>query len=154
MEVPDMKQLKYLAVLLCLAAAAVSAQPPGGPGGHHGGPGFGGRFDIDQLAILLDLDDYQKGQVQSVLKEQRDAMVAERKEHQASGQRPSFEEMRAQREQNREALLGKLATVLNDSQMAKFKILMAPPRGPGGPRGPRGPRGGEGAPPGNAPAGQ
>jgi Spy/CpxP family protein refolding chaperone len=145
MEGPDMKQLKYLVAVLGLAAAAVSAQPPGPPGGPHGGPGFGARFDIDQLAVLLDLDAYQKGEVQRVLTEQRDAMRAERKQHQASGERPSFDEMRAQREQNQQALLGKLATVLSDSQMAKFKILMEPPRGP------RGPRGGPGAPPGTTP---
>jgi hypothetical protein len=132
MEGPDMKKLTYLVALLGLAGAAASAQPPGPRGGPHGGPGFGGPLDIDRLAILLDLDNYQKGEVQRVLTEQREAMVAERKQHQATGERPSFEEMRAQREQNREALLGKLQNVLTDTQMTKFKVLTEPPRGPRG----------------------
>jgi Spy/CpxP family protein refolding chaperone len=134
MEDPDMKQLKVIVALLGLAAAAVSAQPPG-PRGPHGGPGFGGQLDIDRLAILLDLDDYQKGQVQSALTEQRDAMIAERRQAQATSERPSFEEMRARREQNEQALLGKLQSVLTESQLTKLKVLMEPPRGPRGPRG-------------------
>ncbi len=129
-----MRQLKYFVALLGFAAAAASAQPPGPHGGPHGA-GFGGPLDIDRLAILLDLDAYQKGEVQRVLTEQREAMRTERKQQQTSGERPSFDEMRARREQNEEALLGKLKNVLTDSQITKFKVLMEPPRGPRGPRG-------------------
>ena len=129
-----MRQLKVFVALLGFAAAAASAQPPGPHGGPHG-MGFGGPLDIDKLAILLDLDAYQKGEVQRVLTEQREAMRTERKQQQASGERPSFDEMRARRQQNEEALVGKLKNVLTDSQITKLKVLMEPSRGPRGPRG-------------------
>jgi hypothetical protein len=137
MEDTDMNQLKYLVAVLGMAAAAASAQPPGGR--PHGGPGFGGPPDIDRIAILLDLDPYQKGEVQRVLTEQRQAMMAERQQRAASGehQRPSFEEMQARRQQNEDAMLAKLKNVLSDTQITKFEVLMEPPA-----RGPRGPHGG------------
>jgi hypothetical protein len=144
MEGPDMNQLKYLVAVLGMAAAAVSAQPPGPQGGPpHGGPGpgFGGPPDIERIAILLDLDPYQKGEVQRVLTEQREAMKAERQQHATSGERPTFEEMRARRQQNEDGVLGKLKNILSDTQITKFKVLMEPPaRGGPGPHG--GPRSG------------
>jgi hypothetical protein len=135
-----MNQLKYLVAVLGMAAAAASAQPPGPPGGPpHGGPGFGGPPNIDRLTILLDLDPYQAGEVQRVLTAQRDAMKAERQQRAASGdhQRPSFEEMRARRQANEDAVVGQLKNVLSDTQITKLKVLMEPPR-----RGGHGPRGG------------
>jgi Spy/CpxP family protein refolding chaperone len=142
-----MSSLKYILVaVLGMAAVAASAQPPpGAPGGPpHGGHGFGGPLDNDPLAILLDLDPYQKNQVQTVLTAQREAMKAERQQARASGQRPSFEEMRAKRQANEDAIVGQLSTVLSDTQITKLKVLMEPPM-----RGPRGPRGGP--PPNGAP---
>ena len=139
-----MNPLKYILVaVLGMAAVAASAQPPpGAPAGPpHGGPGFGGPPDIDRLAILLDLDPYQKNQVQAVLTAQRDAMKAERQQQRASGQRLSFEQMRAKRQANEDAIVGQLTNVLSDTQITKLKVLMEPPA-----RGGRGPRGG---PPGN-----
>ncbi len=132
-----MNQLKYLVAVLAMAAAAASAQPPGGP--PHGGPGFGGPPDIDRLVILLDLDPYQTGEVQRVLTAQREAMKAERQQRATSGdhQRPSFEDMRARRQANEDAVVGQLKNVLSDAQIAKLKVLMEPPA-----RGGRGPRGG------------
>ena len=136
-----MNQLKYLVAVLGIAAAAASAQPPGPPGGPpHGGPGFGGPPDIDRLVILLDLDPYQTGEVQRVLTAQREAMKAERQQQRAATddhQRPSFEEMRARRQANEDAVVGQLKNVLSDVQITKLKVLMEPPA-----RGGRGPRGG------------
>jgi hypothetical protein len=141
-----MNHLKYLVAALGMAAVVASAQPPGPPGGPphgppHGGPGFGfgGPPDIDRLAILLDLDPYQKGEVQRVLTAQRDAMKAERQQHAAAGdhQRPSFEEMQARRQANEDAIVGQLKNVLSDTQITKLKVLMEPPA-----RGGRGPHGG------------
>ena len=132
-----MNPLKYILVaVLGMAAVAASAQPPpGAPGGPpHGGPHFGGPPDIDRLAILLDLDPYQKNQVQAVLTAQRDAMKAERQQQRASGQRPSFEEMRAKRQANEDAIVGQLTNVLSDTQITKLKVLMEPPHGGRGPR--------------------
>ena len=135
-----MKQLKYIVAVLGMAAAAALAQPPGPPGGPpHGGRGFGGPPNIDRLVILLDLDPYQTGEVQRVLTAQHEAMKAERQQRAASGdhQRPSFEEMRARRQANEDAVVGQLKNVLSDAQIAKLKVLMEPPA-----RGGRGPRGG------------
>jgi len=132
-----MKQLKFLIAALGLAAAAASAQPPGPPPG--------GRFDLDNLAILLDLDAYQKGEVGRVLEEQRTAMLAEREAMRAAresdsnsatnDERPPGEDMRARRDANRDELFGKLQNILTEQQMTKLKILMAPPQGGRGPRG-------------------
>ena len=137
-----MNQLKYLVAVLGMAAAAASAQPPGPSGGPpHGGPGFGGPPNIDRLVILLDLDPYQTGEVQRVLTAQREAMKSQRQQQKASGQRLSFEEMRAMRQTNEDAVVGQLKNVLSDTQITKLKVLMEPPA-----RGGRGPR--DGPPPG------
>jgi Spy/CpxP family protein refolding chaperone len=113
-----------LAALLCItAASAVYAQPPG----PRGGP-----MDIDRLTVLLDLDAYQQEQVKQILDAQREEMRKNRGELEGSGERPSFDEMRARREQHREELLAKLGGVLNEQQMTKFKVLTEPPQG--GPR--------------------
>jgi hypothetical protein len=127
-----MKRLNSVIAVLGLVAGAAVAQPP---------PGLppGGRFDMDDLTILLDLDAYQKGEVERVLTEQRAAVRAAREaaeEGAANDQRPSREEMLARREQNREELFSKLQNTLTEQQITKLKILME--AGPGG----RGPRGG------------
>lgn len=147
-----MNQLKYLVAVLGMAAVAASAQPPAGaPGGPpHGGPGFGGPPDVERIAVLLDLDPYQKGEVQRVLTAQREAMRAERQQARASGQKPSFEEMRAKRQANEDAIVGQLKNVLSDTQITKLKVLMEPPRGGG--RGPRSGPPGSTSPPSDVPA--
>ena len=127
-----MKRLNSVIAVLGLVAGAAVAQPP---------PGLppGGRFDMDDLTILLDLDAYQKSEVERVLTEQRAAVRAAREaaeEGAANDQRPSREEMLARREQNREELFSKLQNTLTEQQITKLKILME--AGPGG----RGPRGG------------
>ena len=125
-----MKRLNLLIAALGLAAGAASAQPPGPPPG--------GRFDLDELAILLDLDAYQKGEVGRVVEEQRAAMQAEREAQRAAqnggppaGERPP----RGQPDARRDELFGKLQNVLTEQQMTKLKILMQPPRDGRGPRG-------------------
>jgi hypothetical protein len=121
-----------MAVIALTAAAAVNAQPPG----PFGGP----RFDMDDLAVLLDLDTYQKGEVARILKEQREAMRATRERVMDSDERPSREQIEAMREQNRAALISKLQAVLTEPQITKFKVLAERPRGR------RGPGDGEGHP--------
>jgi hypothetical protein len=129
-----MQRLTLVLAALGLAAGAANAQPPGPPPG--------GRFDLDDIAVLLDLDAYQKGEVDRVLTEQRQAQRAEREaqraargDNAADGERPSREDMLERREQGREELFGKLQNVLTEQQLAKLKILMAPPQGGRGPRG-------------------
>jgi Spy/CpxP family protein refolding chaperone len=137
-----MKTIKCLLITVALAAGAASAQPPGPPEGP-GGPG-----NIERLTILLDLDAYQATEVARILKEQREAGAAAREamrdEAKASGERPSFAERGAKRDQLEAETLTKLQAVLTEPQITKFKVLMEGPgpggRGPGG-RGPDGRRG-------------
>ena len=93
-------------------------------------------MDIDRLAILLDLDPYQKGEVERVLKEQRDAMLAAREARAVEGaERLSFEDVRASREALQQETLTKLSAVLSELQVTKFKLLTERPDGGRGPRG-------------------
>ena len=134
-----MKRLNLLITVLGLAAGAANAQPPGPPPG--------GRFDLDNLAILLDLDAYQKNEVGRVLDEQRQAMQAEREAQRAAREQqrdsgtapPPRDELRARQDENRDQVFSKLQNILSEQQMTKLKILMQPPQGGG-----RGPRGGGG----------
>jgi Spy/CpxP family protein refolding chaperone len=88
---------------------------------------------MDHLATLLDLTDAQKAQVQTILDEQRAKMKAERDAARASGQKPTFEEMKAAHDQMRQETLAKLTPVLTPAQLKKFQVLMEE-RGPrGGP---------------------
>lgn len=133
-----MRTISAIALAICFAASAASAQAPSdqppapgqhGPHGPHGPPGL----DIDRLTVLLDLDPYQKGQVAQALQEQRNAMRAERQANEASGTRPNFADVQAQRTQAQQQLITKLTGVLSDQQITKLKVLMEPPRGgPGG----------------------
>ncbi len=123
-----MRAIKSVLLILPFVAAAAAAQPPGPPPG--------ARMDIDRLAILLDLDPYQKGEVERVLKEQRDAMLAAREARAAEGaERPSFEDVRASREALQQETLTKLSAVLSELQITKFKLLTERPDGGRGPRG-------------------
>ena len=126
-----MKRLNLVIAALGLAAGAAIAQPPPGPPP-------GGRFDLDELAILLDLDPYQKGEVGRVLDEQREAMRAEfeaqraareKSESATPGQPPPRDKLRARQEENRDQVFGKLQNILTEQQMTKLKILMHPPQG-------------------------
>ena len=128
--------MKHLTLVLAVfgLAAAASAQPPG--------PAPGGRFDIDNLGVLLDLDAYQKGEVDRVLTEQREAvraereaLRAEREQRAAAEDRPSRDELRTRRDANREELFGKLRNTLTEQQLTKLKILMDSQQGGRGPRG-------------------
>lgn len=119
-----MRRFSYLIAVLGLSAFAASAQP-----GPHHGHGRGGPPDLERLAVLLDLDAYQKTQVERIFTEQRDAMRATREQRVNSGERPTREEMQARREQSREELLTKLQTVLTEPQIAKWKVLTERPAG-------------------------
>jgi len=121
-----------LAVAVLWAGAAV-AQAPAGPPPAAPGPGFHHETAaerLDHLAVLLDLTDEQKAQVQAILEEQHSKMKSLHEQAQASGQRPSFEQMKAQHEQMQQDTLAKLTPVLSPTQLKKFQILMAH-NGPG-----------------------
>jgi hypothetical protein len=96
---------------------------------------------MERLTVLLDLDTYQKGEVERILTEQRETMRSTRQQPAESGERPSREEMHTRREQGRAELITKLQAVLTESQIAKFKVLTERPMM--GPRGGDRERGGE-----------
>jgi hypothetical protein len=89
--------------------------------------------NLDRLAVLLDLNEGQKVEVAKVLAEQREEAMSLRKKAKASGERPSREQMHAQREQLRSGTIDKLRPILTDQQLQKFEALgqMEPGRGPG-----------------------
>lgn len=78
---------------------------------------------IDRMALLLDLDAYQKTEVEKVMKEHHEKMRAEHEAARASGTRPSREEMQAKREQSQQELRTQLSGILNETQMKKFEAL-------------------------------
>ena len=124
----------FLAVAALWVGAAI-AQAPASPDG--GGPGPGPRHEspaqrLDNLATLLDLTDAQKTQVQAVLEEEHAKMKAAREQAEASGQKPTFEQMKATHEQVQQDTLTKLTPILTPAQLKKFQVLMTE-HGPGGP---------------------
>jgi hypothetical protein len=134
-----MQPIKIFIAACALAATAALAQPPGGPGhGGFGGPGPGGppEANLERLAVLLDLDPYQKQEVERVLKEQRDTMQAERKALEGTGERPSFADIQSRREHAREDTITKLQGVLSELQITKLKLLLPAEGGRGGRPGP------------------
>jgi Spy/CpxP family protein refolding chaperone len=116
--------------------AAIAQAPDSPPDG--GGPGPGFRHEspaqrMDRLATLLDLTDAQKAQVQTILDEQHAKMKAERDAAQASGQRPTFDQMKAAHNQMQQETLAKLTPVLTPAQLKKFQLLTEERGPPGGP---------------------
>lgn len=114
-----------LASLLLATGVALAANAPAAP--------HSGKDRMDRLALLLDLTEGQKGDVQKVLDEQFQQRREQFQQSKASGTRPSREEMRAQHEQMRKDTIAKLQPILSEQQMAKFQALTDHPHGP--PRG-------------------
>lgn len=121
------KAFAALAVLALASGIAVvqtaSAQPA---------PGRGQQ--LEKMAVLLDLTDSQKLQLQQVFVEQRAQMQALRQQAQASAEKPTREQMRATHEQLHQQLLSKAQGILQPEQFKKFQILTEHPhwghRGP------------------------
>jgi hypothetical protein len=86
---------------------------------------------MDHLATLLDLTDAQKTQVETILNEEHAKMRAQHEQVQASGQKPTFEQMKAAHQQMQQETLSKLTPVLSPTQLKKFQVLMEE-RGPPG----------------------
>lgn len=121
--------LAWLASGVAFAADAPSTAPK---------PGMRGP-DMDRMALLLDLDTYQKTEVEKILKEQHEQMRTSFESAKASGTRPSREEMKTLREQSKQELHTKLSGVLNETQLKKFDALHERGPGPGRHFGKRGP---------------
>lgn len=78
---------------------------------------------MDRMALLLDLDAYQKTEVEKILKSHHEKMRAQREAARASGTRPTREEMAAKREESQQELRTQLSGVLNETQLKKFEAL-------------------------------
>ena len=112
-----------LLALTLLAGGMALAEPPAPPSQAE---------RMDRMALLLDLDAYQKTEVEKILKEQHEQMRAARDSARASGaERPSREEMKAKHDQYQQELHTKLSGVLNETQLKKFDALHEGRGGPG-----------------------
>jgi Spy/CpxP family protein refolding chaperone len=86
--------------------------------------------DMDRIALLLDLDDTQKSEVQKILEAQHEQMRTQMEQEHAAGTHPSRDEMRARHDKLKQDTLDKLSTVLNEQQLKKFAALSDHQHGP------------------------
>jgi protein CpxP len=86
----------------------------------HGGPR---GPDMDRMAILLDLNDSQKAEVQKILDEQHDKLKAVHEQQRAAGTRPTREERAKFHDEMKQDLTTRLQAVLSAEQMKKFEAL-------------------------------
>ena len=110
-------------VALIAAALLASAVALAGPHEGQRGP------DMDRMAVLLDLNDSQKAEVQKVLSEQHDKVKAAHDQAHAAGTKPSREERQKFHEELKQDTVTKLQGVLSADQIKKFEVLMDRPRG-------------------------
>jgi len=112
-----MKATVLTLALLC--AGAAYAESPAAPPAH----GADVASHMQDLATLLDLNDSQKPQVQTILEEQHAKMKQSFEQAKASGTHPDWQQMKALHEQMQQETLQKLSTVLSATQLKKFQIL-------------------------------
>jgi len=96
------------------AGAALAQTPAGAPRA---------AKHMESLAILLDLTEAQKAQVQTVLEGEHAQMRALFEQAKAAGGKPDFQAMHAAHQQISQDTLTKLSGVLNASQLKKFQTL-------------------------------
>jgi hypothetical protein len=111
-------RLLVTTVLLGMSSLALAQQFPAGPPG----------FDIDKLEVLLDLDAYQKAEVQKVLETRRDAKRAQREQLRSAETRLPFEQMQEKREAAQTQARAQLAKILSAQQLKKFDVLNERPQ--------------------------
>ncbi|HZF26635.1 MAG TPA: hypothetical protein VEZ88_10275 [Steroidobacteraceae bacterium] len=106
-----------------LAASLALADPP--EGSMQGQPSMHGQRQapIDRLTTELNLNADQKEKVQKVLDQQHAKMQSMRDQASSSGQKPSRDQMRSQREAMDQEMTDQLKPILTDEQMQKFKQL-------------------------------
>ena len=116
-------KLTVTALALTLTGSLALAVPPGPPPGP----------PMEEIAAELGLDAQQEDALERIFDEHHAQMVEERKLLEASGQRPSRDELRVTHQQAREDLEAQLSTVLTLEQLDAFRKLMderRPRRGP------------------------
>ena len=84
--------------------------------------------DMDRMAVLLDLNDTQKAQVQKILDEQHEKVKAVHDEQRSAGTKPTREERATFHEELKQDTVTKLQPVLSADQIKKFEVLMDRPR--------------------------
>ncbi|TWT96954.1 periplasmic repressor CpxP [Botrimarina colliarenosi] len=117
--------------LSTVAMAQPPGPPPGGPGfGGRGGPGGpGGRGGIGMLLRSpdvqseLELLDNQKEQLREIEDEMRSKMREMFGGGRRGGERPDFEAMRAQMEEMRGEIEGRIGEVLSTQQMDRLRQI-------------------------------
>ena len=105
--------------LILLSSLAAAQTPP--PGAGHG---LAAR--MDRLAILLDLTDSQKAQVQQVLEEEHAKARALFQQQKASGVKPTPDQWKASHAQLQQETLARVHALLSDDQFKKFQVLSQP----------------------------
>ena len=104
-----------VAVAALWAGALLAQSPPAGPPNP--------AAHLEKLALLLDLTDAQKPQVQSILEAQHAQMKALMEQAKAAGGKPDFQAMQAAHQQIMQDTLAKLSGVLTPVQLKKFQAL-------------------------------
>ena len=117
-----MKSSLIAAIAVC-AAAVAAAQPSNPPTPQQQAAWEAKR--MDRLAILLDLNDGQKAQVQSILDAERAKAKEAFAQFRSSGTRPTREQMKATHDQIKADTQQQLSTVLTPVQLKKFEVLGA-----------------------------
>ncbi len=117
-----MKSRVALIAAAMLASAVAIAQAHDGQRGP----------DMDRMAVLLDLNDTQKAQVQKILDEQHEKVKAVHDEQRSAGTKPTREERAKFHEDLKQDTVTKLQSVLSADQIKKFEVLMDRPRKHGG----------------------
>jgi len=103
-----------MAVAALWAGAALAQAPEGPPSP---------AKHIESLAVLLDLTDAQKAQVQTILQGEHAQMKALFEQAKAAGGKPDFQAMHAAHQQISQDTLTKLSSVLNATQLKKYQTL-------------------------------
>lgn len=118
-----MKFRVALVAAALLTSAVAFAHPHGGPQGP----------DMDRMAVLLDLNDSQKAEVQKIFTEQHEKMKAAHDQAHSAGTKPTRDEREKFHQEMKQDMTTKLQAVLSADQMKKFDALMEHPRGHRGP---------------------
>lgn len=117
-----MKATVLTLALLCAGAAFAQTSPSANTSSNTSGASREARH-MDDLAMLLDLTNAQKAQVQSILEAEHAQMKQAFEQARSSGTKPDWQQMKALHSQIQQDTLQKLTPVLSASQLKKFQIL-------------------------------